>query len=419
MSTIEDQLRAAGRAVTEQVTSLPELRLTAVPRAGRRLPWARGRRRWAAWGAPLTVMGVVVALAVALVTVRGTGRDGAEGAMPSVQGTPPSTAQVPEYYIAASLPTTAIIGDVRTGKEVAVIRPPAGHAIRGVTGSADGSAFVLDMPLKGAPEFFMYRAAKAGGAPLQRSPLYLEPFAGREEILGFALSPGGSRLAVLSVSLDPPNEEFLRVYSVADGKAQGQWTMPAPSTVAGGGSEDNTHALTWTENGQAVAFRRDINLAGGEFGISVFILNVTRPGGDLRADSRIVKVQATDNQCKQMLVTSDGKTVVCGVRSWGGASARCPDVRPGITEYSAVTGKLIRVLYTYKGACQWGMVHIFWSNPSGTAVVASVLVGRDGTHGKQTVNVVGLFGLGAFTELPLRLPGTVSAIMNDLCPAAF
>jgi hypothetical protein len=179
--------------------------------------------------------------------------------------------------------------------------------------------------------------------------------------------------------------------------------------------------LTWTENGEAVAFRRDIDLARGEFGVSVFILNVDRPGHDLRADSRIVSVQSNDNGCKDMLVTPDGKTILCGVESYGGASASCPKVRPGITEYSAQTGKPLRVLYQYAGPCTFGMVDLYWSNPSGTAVVAGLLVGTPGAgpSGREVVNVADLYGPHGFTELPVhRLAGEFE-IMNNVSVVAF
>ncbi|HEX7161010.1 MAG TPA: sigma-70 family RNA polymerase sigma factor [Trebonia sp.] len=217
---------------------------------------------------------VATAMGISLVAVRGTetegaARPGGNAAPPSAAGTPPAAAQVPRYYIAASLPAKAIIGDVRTGKQVATITPPAGHSIAGVAGAADGSAFVLDMPQKkpgdfAAGQFFMYRPATPGGPPVRRSVLNLKPSPAGEAILGVALSPDGSRLAVYSML---SYEQVLRVYSVATGRVANQWTMPSPSHV-GYGPDDNSHMLTWTENGQAVAFRRDINLAGGEFGVS-------------------------------------------------------------------------------------------------------------------------------------------------------
>jgi hypothetical protein len=422
VSTIEDQLRAAGRAVAEQVTSLPELQLTP-KRAGLRGRWARNRHRWTAWGTPLAAMGLVAAVAVALVVMRGSdnpAKPGVNPPFPSVQGTPPAASQVPRYYIAAELTSKAIIGDLRTGKEVAAITPAAGHLILGVTGAADDSTFVLDMPAKGAAhQFFLYRPAKAGGAPLQRSPLTLKPSLAGENILGLALSPDGRSLAVYSMAT---YEEVLRVYSVATGRVQRQWTMPTPSSVSYGG-DDNSHSLTWTDNGQAVAFRRDIDLAGGEIGISVFVLNVSRPGHDLRADSRVVKVQSTDNQCKDLMVSPDGTTVICGVESGGGASASCPVVRPGITEYSAETGKLIRVLYEYKGDCTSGMVHIYWTSPSGSAVVANLLVRLKSANPTQPqyVNAMDLVGAHGFAAVPLRLPGETDTftIMNGMNPVAF
>ena len=421
MNTVEEQLRAAGRAVTEQVTIIPELSLAPAP-ARRRAPRARFGRRWATWGAPLAAMAAIVAVAVSLAAVRGTetegaARPGGNAAPPSAAGTPPAAAQVPRYYIAASLPAKAIIGDARTGKQVATITPPAGHSIAGVAGAADGSAFVLDMPQKkpgdfAAGQFFMYRPATPGGPPVRRSVLNLKPSPAGEAILGVALSPDGSRLAVYSML---SYEQVLRVYSVATGQVANQWTMPSPSQV-GYGPDDNSHMLTWTENGQAVAFRRDIGLAGGEFGVSVYILDVTRPGHDLRADSRIVSVQSNDNGCKSMLVTSDGKTIVCGIESWGGASASCPKVRPGIAEYSAATGKLIRFLYEYRGACTWGMVHLYWADQSGTAVAAGLLVG---TPQRQTVSVTDLIGARGYTSLPVRQPAAIFQMMNDLAPLAF
>jgi hypothetical protein len=422
MNTVEEQLRAAGRAVTEQVTRLPELEL-APERAGRRPRWTRTGRRWTTWGAPLAAMAVVVAVAVSLVAVRATGtggtaQPGANAAPPSAAGTPPAAAQVPRYYIAASLNTKAIVGDLRTGKQVATISPPSGHVFGDVVGAADGSAFVADMPAKPGTsadggQFFLYRPATPGGPPVLRSPLNLNPSPNGAAILGLAVSPDGSRLAVYSML---SYEEVLRVYSVTTGQVQRQWTMPSPSQV-GSGPGANSHMLTWTDNGQAVAFRRDIGLAGGEFGVSVYILDVSRPGHDLRADSRVVSVQSNDNGCKSMLVTPDGKTIVCGVESWGGASASCPVVRPGVAEYSAATGKLLRVLYDYEGTCTWGMVHLYWSSQSGTAVVANLIIGT--RPGSQPVIVTDLIGARGYTSLPVRQPAALFQMMNDLAPVVF
>jgi hypothetical protein len=66
------------------------------------------------------------------------------------------------------------------------------------------------------------------------------------------------------------------------------------------------------------------------------------------------------------------------------------------------------------------MVDIYWSDPSGTAVVAGLLVGTgQGGPPGQIGNVADLYGPRGFTQLPMhRLAGT-SEIMNDLSTVAF
>jgi hypothetical protein len=414
MNPIEDQLRAAGRAVTEQVTHVPELRPAPARRkAGLRWPFTGHQRRWTLWVAPVTAMVVIAAVAVTLVLVRNAVGD--HPAQTGNHGAPASTG-VPRYYIAAGLPGPAIIGDSRTGQQVAAIKPTAGHVIKGIIGSADDSVFIVDLAPQIKPsqaatyylhQFYLYRA-KAGGAPLQRSALKLTPSPSGENVYGMALSPDDSRLAVLS---EPPSgyEVVLRIYSMSTGKVERQWTMPHENGL-GGGPTDNGASLAWTSNGQEIAFRHDSSESATLVGVSAFILDVSRPGKNLRADSRLVTLPIARSQCVNMLFTPDGKTVICGNVSQGDGTARCSKtVPPEIGEYSTETGKLTRVLYQYKGTCSLGTVDIYWSNASGSTVVADVAV--SGAAASAVIEQ-GIFSARGRTELSLHSLGDVFTLLN-------
>ena len=70
------------------------------------------------------------------------------------------------------------------------------------------------------------------------------------------------------------------------------------------------------------------------------------------------------------------------------------------------------------------MVHIYWTNSSGSAVVANLLVGLKSASPTQPqyVNAMDLFGAHGFAAVPLHLPGEADdtfTIMNDLNPVAF
>jgi len=62
------------------------------------------------------------------------------------------------------------------------------------------------------------------------------------------------------------------------------------------------------------------------------------------------------------------------------------------------------------------MVHLYWSDQSGTAVVVGLLVG---TPQRQTVNVTDLIGAHGYTSLPVHQPAAIFQLMNDLASVAF
>jgi hypothetical protein len=444
VNTVEDRLRAAGRSVSEQVTSLPELRLAPGRAPSRRAPFwrarfgqvrfrqarfrqARGGRWWAAWGAPLTAVGLVAAVAIALVVVRDTGTGGATAraggqagsARPGPAGPDASAGQVPRYYIAVQADDTAVIGDLRTGAVAETIKPAAGHTIAGVAGAADASTFVVDMPEESPPrgshQFFVYRAAKAGAAPVRRSALTLTPYPSGQLMLGLALSPDGTSLAVLTVEA-APGQFVLRVYSAATGILQHLWAFDAPQVVDAGGS-DNSDSLTWS--GDSIAFQPSPALGADKVAVSVVMVNASHPVSYPKSSSRVVSVQATGLGCDVMLLSQDGKTIICGARSDSCGVMSGGTAHPGITEYSAQTGKLVGVLYAYGGRCAWGITDLFWSNASGSAVVADTTLGTGDASDSPTEQVAGLYTAHGITSLPLHLRVTGDFVLGGWNPAAF
>src|SRR6185437_1816756 len=157
MSREEELVRSTTRAIASAVREVPPLRLELAggePRpAGRAPRHPRGRRRaggrrdWWSWGAPLAAAAVVVALAVALVTVRNMPNEGAASQNPA------ASAGVPRYYVAfkqfagdMNSPVQRndiVVGDSLTGKTLATLAPPARTAFGSVTAAADDRTFVV------------------------------------------------------------------------------------------------------------------------------------------------------------------------------------------------------------------------------------------------------------------------------------
>jgi hypothetical protein len=116
-----------------------------------------------------------------------------------------------------------------------------------------------------------------------------------------------------------------------------------------------------------------------------------------------------------MLLTPDGKTVICGNISQGNDMTRCSQtVPPEIAEYSTGTGKLTRVVYQYHGTCYLGIVTIYWSDASGSAVIADIAVDLPpgGPGAAKPVVQHGLFSAGGRTELPLHDPSDLNSLFN-------
>jgi hypothetical protein len=362
---VEDQLRAAGRAVRDEVRDLPELDLTtsAPARPGTR-PGAP--RRWrAGWLIPLAAAAAVVAIAATLVAVKSPPR----AAQPTTTG--PATSQsagsaspsaadpeaLPGYFVAISdltgqrlsvsaqtgklkdpQPDSVVVGETLTGKRLATIAPPSGSTFVGVTGAADDRTFVLDSvklvpgPLSPTKQRTWYLLRITPGATPATTLTKLSfPVPAAADVNGIALSPAGTSLAVFYQLPKTGDGDFpysgpftLAVYSVATGAALRTWTGTNPfhASLAYGDSNglpDSNSQLSWSSDGQRLAF--DYRSSAGPDSASLYLreVNLSRPGKDLLADSTVIAeiaVSPTTGRskiwCDSLGITGDGQTAVCG-----------------------------------------------------------------------------------------------------------
>lgn len=398
---IEDQLRQAGRAVTEQVRHLPELTLPPASsgarpgaRQHRTLPRsARGAR--SGWLIPLTAAAAIIAAAATLVATRtlhvstSPAASHPAGQNDSAVGSPNA---IPRYFVAfggvardIALVTqsskTADVVDSRTGKLLAQVNAPEDWWFTDVGGGADDRTFVLaDSPPAGrfdslpAGRFDLYLLHLVPGAahPAQLTKLPIKTVTGQP--VGIAVAPDDRELAVGWVSA-LSNTLTLRVYSLTSGSVLGTWTKhgnPAGALGLSGGV-----GLSWLADGRSVAF----TLRGLGDPLDVRTLNVTQPSGDLLTESRVALPlrgthTATESHpaCAGTLLTPDGETVVCGKYS---PLMGCATHATGLVAYSVATGKPARVLYSYRGKCVSGFgVSPLWTNESARDVIALVHIGK-------------------------------------------
>jgi hypothetical protein len=324
----------------------------------------RQRRRWLAAGVAVAAVLAGAAGVAAGVAGHPPGRPG-PGSHPGSQGAAGTAAfpAIPAYYVALNnglsqkFPDQVVVGDTSTGARLATVSPPAHATFVGMTGAADDRTFVLGaqpFPLSPAwwgvepRTWYLLRIAPGADhrARLARLPIPATPFG--LEVAGMALSPDGSRFAV---ALEP-NEtmnvgpELLRIYSVGTGALLRTWTGP-PSNVGWDGylGRDNNTTLSWLADGHTLVF---------DYGPGVRLLDVSRPGHDLIADSRPAAWSMAFGDSRP-LVTSDGKAVVCVTEGSGAFS-----------EYSIATGKLTRTLYRARSGTDG---EVLWVSSSGNALI--------------------------------------------------
>jgi hypothetical protein len=423
MTSVADRTRAAMDAITSQVDSAPPLPLPPPAVAGRRWrapsPW----RRWGLWLTPAAAAAAVIALAVSLVIVRDAGH----------RAPTASPAAVPRYYVAlpgllypgitAQGARNAVVGDTFSGKRPATVPAPAGWTFVSVSAAADDLTFVVGASQNrtavatDASRWYLIRLTPGSAhfATLRELPI---PPPERPGFIptSMALSPDGTMLALMQ-GMFPPQ---LRIYSTATGALLHTWSTSLRGTANFGTS---VFSPSWTSDGRQLAFQ--------ESGKNIRLLQVNQ-GHDLLADSRVVwSMPASPGRpagvtatrpfgCNRdyslatlpsLLVTGDGKTVVCGAsgvfRAPGSSSRNdvCPAIPPwnegGVVEYSTATGKVTRTLYRSQSNCvpTSSPVQLLWTSDSGDAAIGYFQFCSLACSG-PTVKRFGVFTAGKFTPLP-------------------
>lgn len=419
MTSVADRTRAAMDAITSGVDSAPPLRLPPPAAAGRRWRAPSRWRRWGLWLTPAAAAAAVIALAVSLVIVRDAGH--------SAPTAPP--AAVPRYYVALPgllVPSidsrgarNAVVGDTFSGKRLATVPAPTGWTFVTVAAAGDDRTFVVGATQSlvavpaGASRWYLIRLTPGSAhfATLRELPI---PPPERPGFIptSMALSPDGTMLALMEGEAAPL---VLRIYSTATGSLLHTWSTSLRGLAAIGTSVSSP---SWTSDGRQLAFQ--------ESGQKIRLLQVNNQGHDLLADSRVVwSLPASPRPpasltakrpfgCgasnPSLLLTGDGKTVVCGASGVFRApesfsrNDACPAIprwnEEGVLEYSTVTGKLTRTLYRGQSNCvPTGPVQLLWASDSGETVIGYFQFCSVTCTG-PAVKQFGLFTAGKFTPLP-------------------
>ena len=342
MTPLEDTLRAALRETAGEIPAdPPPLRLSP-----RRRPAGRGlRRAWVAWAAPLAAAAVVVAVvAASLAVTGGKPRPPAATPRPATSATyaPVGPDGIPLYYVAlttrgqaqeyGTAATTAEVRATATGAVLATVVPPKPYAtFTGITAAADDRTFVLvaeeknnppasvqqearEYPFGYAPRarFFLLHVDPASATPGGRASLQALPagfIPAGDTVHDMALSPDGHSLAadvggVLS-------DSQLYVFNLVTGTTRA-WSfktcshcLPGSGGLGFGGV--NADALSWTADGQRIAF-----VGPGSGQGAVRLLDLSKPGSNLLTNSQAVvgSPSGTGPYWRGALITPDGQSVV-------------------------------------------------------------------------------------------------------------
>jgi hypothetical protein len=214
-------------------------------------------------------------------------------------------------------------------------------------------------------------------------------------MVGLALSPQGTSLAVLDTA-------GLHIVDLATG-AQRTWDRPPcfAGSLLGGTSTDAM--LSWAADGRHLATACN---ADPQRWIGVWLLDTAAPGGNLVKDSRLLvpgPVIAPNGQppWDTVRLTADGSTVVGVLEVHDPHRSAILGPLQELAEFSARTGKLLRVLNRMP---VWNWVdfeQVLWTSPSGHSLLVSDTKPYSGRRRAFfLLNDAGVLTGGHFTPLP-------------------
>jgi hypothetical protein len=441
--SLEERVRAATRAAAGTVEQIPDL---APPETAPRRPTVPRRLR--PWLAPLAAAAAVVALAIAVVTVKVIQNGGVVSQNPTAVA---PIAGVPEYYVATSwLPAYGaqglLVADTFTGKTIAV-PPPAAHTeLLLVTGAGDDRTFVAygGSTVHGGMPGLWYKVTLAPGTarPVRLTHL---PIAQPGSIDAMALSASGGELAVVTTNV-ALTEDYLDVYSMATGRMLRSWSTTDLLAFSHGYSvEASAPAFTWTDGDRAITFPALRAVKQPHSGQTTYVqeiraLDLNDRGSDLMAGSRVIwSTSSTTSPPSKNVVTpvstafpggepgpmpcgafypmvsANGKTATCTAAAstgTGGPSGTTwltyslPDQLADLGGGTAVYRSTVRLPAGYSLD-----VETLWVSASGSAMLAAWTVspppirtmGGNQTspdHSPQPQVHFGVISQGSFTPLP-------------------
>ena len=422
--SVEERVRAATEATAASVRQVRPLTLPENSSVTAEPGEHRGRNRFLARGAftriretwliPLGAAAAVAVVALALVTLRH-----AETPPPTAtnSGTPaPPVSGIPRYYAIASegkqshdgkAAISVTVADVYARKTIATVTTPAVYvggnsSVAGLSATADDRAFVVgSRNIYDGVAYYLVRVAPGARQVATIEPLPI-PQVAVGNLLGFAVSPDGQELAVLSVR---GNGTTLRVYSVKSGAILRTW-IAGSWRYQGDGIQQT--GVSWTADSRRVAFSTAV---GGNTYSGVLeerLIDATAPSGDLVTASKLA-LKAPGN-CSSLLLTPDGGTVVCAtlvnyppptsLDPRPTSPAACGKNGPMFVAYSAATGQRLRVLYQYTGTCEYGVDNVLWSDDSARHVIGEQYLSQS-----QVTDRYGVAAAGEFSEFPVAQHG--------------
>jgi hypothetical protein len=405
----EDDLRSALRTLELQTPDADAMLRRVTERTGAR---SAGRRLMTAAASAAAVVAIVGAAVAAPFWLGSHGNGPGHGQNP--------LASAPPYYMslvpvrgATAAPQYAVVRSTTTGRTLATIRPPAPYiTFVGVTGAADDRTFVLTARTALSPRTDtgdkLYEARfSPGGHTVSLTPLALPGLVPSHFFVGTALSPDGTQLAV-AIGGNPIDSQhvggfgWITIYSLPGGVVR-TWTMGSGIPEMAFGSA----IMTWSRAGLVFDWNGGIpGYFPGEY-----VLSTSSPGDSLLADSRLLTcgvAQSTSGNATGYL-TPDATTIIVALghpvapgRSLLPCSQPLPPtaaVAPLLEEFSAATGKAIRVIYTGHRSATPNLAaqngyNVFWSSDSGSVLVI------DAPPAAGRLSVYGVLSRGVFKPIP-------------------